>query len=46
MCDTLWVLVATLARDWFGSSDGRMLWLSRASGVLVVALGVLVAMEL
>lgn len=42
VCDALWVVVASLAREWFASSPRRTLWLMRTGGLLIVALGALV----
>ncbi|MEI2778488.1 MAG: LysE family translocator [Tetrasphaera sp.] len=42
-CDSLWVVIASMAREWFGSSPARTVWLMRVGGVLIIALGVLVA---
>lgn len=40
--DSAWVLVAAAARSWFTSSSGRLVAVSRAGGVLIIVLGVLV----
>lgn len=42
LCDSLWVVIASLARDWFASSPDRTTGLMRIGGLLIIVLGVLV----
>lgn len=38
-CDSIWVLLASAARDWFGRSPRRLQTMSTTGGGLMIALG-------